>query len=79
MVLYFSSIVVSPPVMIYMGEDKYVNEDLLKYGFPEDYWFHVDKLSSAHVYLRQAFILSSLSALPAYLCIYVCQLCSLSV
>merc|ERR1740121_959357 len=22
------------------------------YGFPEDIWFHVDKLSSAHVYLR---------------------------
>jgi predicted ribosome quality control (RQC) complex YloA/Tae2 family protein len=39
---------------MYMGEDKYVNEELLKYGFPEDFWFHVDKLSSAHVYLRQA-------------------------
>uniref|UniRef100_A0A8C7V0P6 Coiled-coil domain-containing protein 25 n=1 Tax=Oncorhynchus mykiss TaxID=8022 RepID=A0A8C7V0P6_ONCMY len=23
-----------------------------KYGWPEDIWFHVDKLSSAHVYLR---------------------------
>lgn len=28
------------------------DEDLIKYGFPEDVWFHVDKLSSAHVYLR---------------------------
>ncbi|CDQ63375.1 unnamed protein product [Oncorhynchus mykiss] len=28
------------------------NEDLIKYGWPEDIWFHVDKLSSAHVYLR---------------------------
>ncbi|KAF5923527.1 hypothetical protein HPG69_006698 [Diceros bicornis minor] len=27
-------------------------EDLIKYGWPEDIWFHVDKLSSAHVYLR---------------------------
>jgi len=28
------------------------NEDLIKYGLPEDIWFHVDKLSSAHVYIR---------------------------
>jgi len=25
---------------------------LIKYGFTEDLWFHVDKFSSAHVYLR---------------------------
>jgi len=25
---------------------------LIKWGWPEDVWFHVDKLSSAHVYLR---------------------------
>lgn len=24
----------------------------VKYGLPEDVWFHVDDLSSAHVYLR---------------------------
>jgi hypothetical protein len=36
-----------------MGKDKYENEDLIKYGHPEDVWFHVDDLSSAHVYLRQ--------------------------
>jgi len=35
-----------------MGKDKYENEDLIKYGFPIDIWFHVDNLSSAHVYLR---------------------------
>eukprot|EP00770_Monocercomonoides_exilis_P008684 MONOS_8641.1-p1 / transcript=MONOS_8641.1 / gene=MONOS_8641 / organism=Monocercomonoides_exilis_PA203 / gene_product=Coiledcoil domain containing protein / transcript_product=Coiledcoil domain containing protein / location=Mono_scaffold00330:61987-62897(-) / protein_length=203 / sequence_SO=supercontig / SO=protein_coding / is_pseudo=false len=35
-----------------MGRDKYENEELLKYGFPEDIWFHVDSYSSAHVYLR---------------------------
>lgn len=35
-----------------MGRDKYENEDLIKYGLPEDVWFHVDDLSSAHVYLR---------------------------
>ena len=38
--------------LIYMGRDKYENEDLIKYGLPVDVWFHVDGLSSAHVYLR---------------------------
>jgi predicted ribosome quality control (RQC) complex YloA/Tae2 family protein len=38
--------------MIYMGRDKYENEELITYGWDEDVWFHVDKLSSAHVYLR---------------------------
>lgn len=37
---------------IYMGKDKYENEDLIKYGQELDVWFHVDDLSSAHVYLR---------------------------
>lgn len=32
---------------IYMGSDKYENEDLIKYGIPEDIWFHVDDMSSA--------------------------------
>jgi hypothetical protein len=41
-----------PKYVVYMGKDKFENEELLKYGFPEDIWFHVDKLSSAHVYLR---------------------------
>ncbi|CAO3687167.1 unnamed protein product [Umbelopsis vinacea] len=68
MVLYFTSNVTNPPATIYMGKDKFENEDLIKYGFPEmsGYLlcdldthhfsmtdrFHVDKLSSAHVYLR---------------------------
>lgn len=38
--------------LIYMGRDKYENEKLLKYALPLDVWFHVDDLSSAHVYLR---------------------------
>jgi len=38
--------------IIYMGTDKNENEHLIKYGWPEDWWFHVDKLSSAHVYVR---------------------------
>lgn len=28
------------------------DEELIRWGWPEDVWFHVDKLSSAHVYLR---------------------------
>ncbi|KAF9402939.1 Coiled-coil domain-containing protein 25 [Podila epigama] len=52
MVLYFTSNVVNPPALIFMGKDKYENEDLIKHGFEQDVWFHVDKLSSAHVYLR---------------------------
>lgn len=35
-----------------MGKDKIENEELIKYGWPEDLWFHADKLSSAHVYVR---------------------------
>ncbi|TPX42486.1 hypothetical protein SeMB42_g01462 [Synchytrium endobioticum] len=54
MVLYFTSDVVTPAAQIYVGKDKFENEELIKYGFEEDVWFHVDKLSSAHVYLRQA-------------------------
>lgn len=34
------------------GKDKYENEDLIRYSVPHDIWFHVDDLSSAHVYLR---------------------------
>lgn len=57
MVYYFESVgsdgsFESNPRFIYMGKDKYENEDLIKYGFEEDVWFHVDNLSSAHVYLR---------------------------
>lgn len=52
MVIYFKSNVVQPEAYIYMGNDKYENEELIKWGWPEDVWFHVSKLSSAHVYLR---------------------------
>ena len=38
--------------MMYAGRDKEENEELIKYGWPEDIWFHVDKLSSAHIYIR---------------------------
>ncbi|KAG5307425.1 CCD25 protein, partial [Acromyrmex insinuator] len=45
-------LVVQPPITLFMGIDKFENEDLIKWGWPEDVWFHVDKYSSAHVYLR---------------------------
>lgn len=50
MVFYFTCS--DPRYTIYMGRDKYENESLIAYGWPEDLWFHVDGHSSAHVYLR---------------------------
>ncbi|CAG8793289.1 2530_t:CDS:10, partial [Gigaspora margarita] len=44
MVYYFTSTVVDPPAIIYMGKDKEENEDLIKHGWEEDV--------CAHVYLR---------------------------
>ncbi|XDG03246.1 hypothetical protein ABKA04_002861 [Annulohypoxylon sp. FPYF3050] len=57
MVYYFKSNVVDPPAFVYVGKDKFENEELIKYGWEEDVCgyhgqFHVDKLSSAHIYLR---------------------------
>uniref|UniRef100_A0A8C8VWZ0 Coiled-coil domain-containing protein 25 n=1 Tax=Peromyscus maniculatus bairdii TaxID=230844 RepID=A0A8C8VWZ0_PERMB len=37
---------------VYTGKEKYENEDLIKYGWPEDIWSHVDKRSLSHVYLQ---------------------------
>ncbi|WYZ40975.1 hypothetical protein EsH8_IV_001316 [Colletotrichum jinshuiense] len=53
MVYYFTSKAVEPSAFIYVGKDKFENEELIKYGWEEDVWFfHADKLSSAHIYLR---------------------------
>ncbi|XP_017145727.1 coiled-coil domain-containing protein 25-like [Drosophila miranda] len=52
MVFYFKSNIVQPPAILYMGRDKHENEELIRWGWPEDVWFHVNNLSSAHVYLR---------------------------
>jgi len=49
-VFYFTA--TDSEYIIYMGKDKFENEDLIKWGWPEDIWFHVDDMSSAHVYLR---------------------------
>ena len=42
----------SEDIICYVGRDKHENEYLIKYGWPGDIWFHVDSLSSAHVYFR---------------------------
>ena len=39
-------------IICYVGRDKHENEYLIKYGWPGDIWFHVEGLSSAHVYFR---------------------------
>ncbi|KAJ6142597.1 hypothetical protein N7471_002050 [Penicillium samsonianum] len=44
MVFYFTSNVVEPSAFIYVGKDKFENEDLIKYGLENDV--------CAHVYVR---------------------------
>jgi hypothetical protein len=51
-IIWYIILKTDPNYVIYMGRDKYENEELLKYAFDIDIWFHVDGLSSAHVYLR---------------------------
>ncbi|KNF01411.1 hypothetical protein PSTG_05199 [Puccinia striiformis f. sp. tritici PST-78] len=66
MVVYFKSNVVDPanPVTLYMGKDKHENEELIKHAWGEDVWFHVDKLSSAHVYIRLPSSMPDMEAIP---------------
>jgi predicted ribosome quality control (RQC) complex YloA/Tae2 family protein len=54
-----------------MGKDKYENELLIQFALDCDIWFHVDKLSSAHVYLRFD---GDLEDIPAQLLMDVAQL-----
>lgn len=49
MVFYYRT---SDGHLVYKGKDKHENEILIQYSWPEDVWFHVDDLSSAHVYIR---------------------------
>eukprot|EP01045_Picozoa_sp_COSAG04_P049988 COSAG04_NODE_20002_length_403_cov_0.631579_1_plen_89_part_01 len=49
MVFFFTT---SSGLPVYMGADKHENEQLIAHGWPEDVWFHVSELSSAHVYVR---------------------------
>ncbi|KAF8272608.1 cytoplasmic protein [Lactarius quietus] len=74
MVLFFTSTAYEPPVTVYMGRDKVENEDLIKYAWPQDVWFHVDKLSSAHVYLRLPESIPSWEEIPEALLVDCAQL-----
>jgi hypothetical protein len=44
-----------------------------RYGLPEDVWFHVDSLSSAHVYLRQKKG-EKIADIPEFMLEAMCQL-----
>ena len=70
MVFYFQS-ASDEKAVIYMGKDKFENEELLKHAFPKDIWFHVDDLSSAHLYLRGDY---DPTAIPPDLLEDICQL-----
>ncbi|GMS81243.1 hypothetical protein PENTCL1PPCAC_3418 [Pristionchus entomophagus] len=52
MVYLFTSNTVEPAVLIYMGENENENDTLIEIGRHGDVWFHISKISSAHVYLR---------------------------
>ena len=52
MVFTYTAIRSPFPVTCYMGLDKFENEQLIRTGVASDVWFHVDSLSSAHVYVR---------------------------
>ncbi|OCB91060.1 hypothetical protein A7U60_g1697 [Sanghuangporus baumii] len=52
----------------------YADEDLIKYAWPEDVWFHVDKLSSAHVYIRLPGSIPSWEEIPEALLTDAAQL-----
>lgn len=75
MVYYYSTEVEGTTYFIYMGKDKVENEDLISYGWSDDLWFHVDKLSSAHVYVRlPEGTIKSWKDLPEELIYQCCQL-----
>eukprot|EP01059_Diplonema_ambulator_P033247 TRINITY_DN6874_c0_g1_i1.p1 TRINITY_DN6874_c0_g1~~TRINITY_DN6874_c0_g1_i1.p1 ORF type:complete len:224 (+),score=97.51 TRINITY_DN6874_c0_g1_i1:54-674(+) len=50
--VFFYTLASDPKMVCYVGRDKYENEELIKWGWPEDVWFHVDGHSSAHIYVR---------------------------
>ncbi|KAI3548334.1 hypothetical protein CSPX01_03130 [Colletotrichum filicis] len=53
MVYYFTSKAVDPAAFIYVGKDKFENEELIKYGWEEDVWVRkISSHNSSHIYLR---------------------------
>jgi predicted ribosome quality control (RQC) complex YloA/Tae2 family protein len=64
--VYFFKCISDPSIVIYMGKDKFENEDLIKFAWPDrDVWFHVANLSSAHVYLRVPEGTKSIKEIPS--------------
>lgn len=61
-------------VLVFDSLSRTTDEDLIKYAWPQDVWFHVDKLSSAHVYLRLPESISSWEAIPEALLVDCAQL-----
>lgn len=45
MVFYFKARPEVGDYSIFMGLDKYENEELIKYGFPEDIWYDLPLIS----------------------------------
>ena len=63
--MYIFTCVSHPEIIIYMGKDKFENEDLIAYAWPDrDIWFHVENLSSAHVYMRLPNKIEDYSEIP---------------
>ena len=73
MVYYFTS-QADPSVTLYMVKDKHENEYLIKYAQHHDVWFHVDNLSSAHVYLRTKNAITSYAEISKELITECCAL-----
>jgi hypothetical protein len=63
MVYFFKTC--DPKFILYMGLDKFENDELIRNLLPPDVWFHVSGLSSAHVYLRMPKDLSLADVPPA--------------
>ena len=71
MVFYFK---IPTGHIVYIGKDKYENEELIKNAWKEDIWFHVDDFSSAHVYLRMFLPDYDLDNIPQDILNYCAQL-----
>ena len=72
--VYYFTCTSDPDCTIYMGKDKHENEFLIKYAQHHDIWFHVDNLSSAHVYLRTKEPITSYKQLTAEVILECAQL-----
>ncbi|VVC41004.1 Hypothetical protein CINCED_3A007812 [Cinara cedri] len=52
MVLQYKSTAVDPPAHLIRGVNSHENDVLIEKMTPIDVWFHVENMSSAHVYLK---------------------------